>query len=302
MRRFAVDTWHVAAYELGEATRTRLLQLILLAYLGAIGSGNYVFIRILQELEASVAEQMMVPATERPGAMLAQVLASGEVLKVLGPFVGTNEAAKALFSEPLLALWAGGLAMVFLPLLMLFSAAASVASEVRSRSIRYLLCRTGRLEIGLGKLAGQVLLACVAAGLGIALSMGMGMTLMVQQPPVAMLAALTRHTLLACAYSLPFAGLGLAISGLIPSPNGARAVAAAAYIAMHIGAAILDDYAGPTTMGRIADIARLFFASTAWQDLWSLDGSVLTGAVGRCVILAVAYYAIGHLRFGTRDL
>lgn len=302
MRRFAADTWHVAAYELGEATRTRLLQLILLAYLGAIGFGDYIFIRILREAEASVAAQMMVPATERPGAMLGQVLANGEMLNILGPLVGTKEAAKALFSEPLLALWAGGLAMIFLPLLMLFSASASVASEVRSRSIRYLLCRTGRLEIGLGKLVGQVLLACVAAGLGIALSMGMGTTMMVQQPPFAMLLALTRHTALACAYALPFAGLGLAISGLVPSPNGARAVAAVAYMAMQIGAALLDDYAGPSTLGRVADIARLFFASTAWQDLWSLDASVLAGAVGRCVILAVAYYAVGHIRFGTRDL
>lgn len=299
---FLADTARVAAYELGEAARTRLFQLAILAYLSGVGFANWVFIRILREAEATVATQMGVPATERPGAMLGQLTQNGDLLELLGPLVGTRTAATALLSEPVLALWSGGTAMILLPLVLIFTASGSVAGEVRSRSIRYLLCRTGRLQIGLGKLAGQLLLGLVAAGLGVGLSWTMGMTLMVSQPPVEMATAMARHTALSCAYALPYAGMGLAISGLVPNPNGARAAAAVVFLALHIGAAWLDDYVGIDTIGRLADLARLFFAPTTWRAFWSVDPVVLGSALVHVAVLAIVYYAVGHLRFGTRDL
>ena len=301
MKRFWTDVAWVGVYELGEAVRTRLFQLVLLAYAGGIGVSSWLLVEILHQLETSAAAAMGVPATDKPGAMASTLLGNGELKDLLEPIVGGGQ-VDALLSRPILALWTGAAAMALLPLVLLFSSSGSIATEVRSRSIRYLLCRTGRLQIGLGKLFGQLLLALVAAIIGGAVAWTMGMTMMVGNPPVALALELANRTLRACAYALPFAGLGLAASQIVASPNGARFLAAAAMVAMPIVAWQLDEHVGPDLLGRLADLAGLFVATTTWQDLWSTDAATLQIAVARCVGLAVIYYAAGHAVFVRKDL
>lgn len=302
MTRFATDLWLVCRYELGEALRTRLFQVVMVAYLGGIGLGNWILVVILREAEATLAAALGVPATQRPGAMVAELVKRGELLEVLGPMVGSREAATRLLAEPVMALWAAGFAMGLLPVVMSFSASGSIAAEVRSRSIRYLACRTGRLQIGLGKLAGQLVLGGVAAGLGVLLTAAMSQLLMVQVPLGALLLSLADRTARACVYALPWAGAGLAASAIIPNPNGARVVSAFFFVGMHVGSAWIGQYVGADFVGRLADLVRLFCPNTAWADFWSADPATVAAAAGRCTILAVAFYALGHARFGRRDL
>lgn len=297
-----VDTGWVAVYELGEAVRTRLFQLVLVAYLGGVGLTNWILVKFLAEAEAGLAQTMGVPATERPGAMIAQLTQNGELLDFLGPVVGGRAAARMLLDEPVLGLWAGVVAMGLLPLIVAFTASGSIATEVKSRSIRYLACRTGRLEIGLGKLLGQLFLAGVAAGLGIVLTVGMGETMMVGVPVAPLLTTLVERVGRACIYALPFAGLGLAVSSFVPNPNGARVVTGGIVVGMYVGTAWLERRVDDSVLGRVADLVRLFCANTTWGDFWTVDDAVLGAAIGRCLILALLYYAVGHVRFGTRDV
>ena len=51
MKRFWSDVWWVAVYELGEAVRTRLFQLVLLAYAGGIAASGTVLVLILKAAE-----------------------------------------------------------------------------------------------------------------------------------------------------------------------------------------------------------------------------------------------------------
>lgn len=300
--RFWQDVWFVAAYELGEAMRTRLFQLGVLAYLGALGLGNWALVKVLKEAETTMALSLGVPSTEKPGAMVGELVRRGELVDLIAPLVGGRENAGVLLGEPILGLWAGAISMAILPTLLSFTASGSIAGEVRSRSIRYLACRTGRLQIGLGKLAGQLALAAVAAALGIVLTIGMSQTLMVSVPLVPLAGSLVMRTLHACAYALPWGGLALAVSGAVPSPNGARFATGVLLIGMHICSTWASFYVDDTLVGRLADLFRLFCANTTWADFWSTQPDVLAGATGRCLILAVVYYTAGHLRFGTRDL
>jgi ABC-type transport system involved in multi-copper enzyme maturation permease subunit len=224
------------------------------------------------------------------------------LVDLVAGFAGGDEVARALLTEPILGLWTGAASMALLPLVLLFSASGSIATEVKSRSIRYLLCRTGRLQIGLGKLLGQLFIALVAASLGGALAWALGMTWMVKNPPFDLAISILDRTVRAAIWSLPFAGLGLAASQWIPSPNGARAVAGALVAAMPITAALLAEYAGVDAVGRIADIAGMFIATTAWADFWSPDLVTFGGAVVRSIVLAVVYYALGHAIFARKDL
>lgn len=302
MRRFLADVYFVARYELGEAARTRLFQLVMLGYSGGIVASTWVLVKILVQLEANVATTMGVPTTEKPGALMNTLLRDDGLVDLVSGFAGGDEVARALLTEPILGLWTGATSMALLPLVLVFSASGSIAAEVKSRSIRYLLCRTGRLQIGLGKLLGQLFIAAVAAGIGGALAWGLGMVWMVKNPPIELAWSILDRTGRAAVWSLPFAGLGLAASQWIPSPNGARVVAGAMMAAMPITAAILDHYAGADVVGRIADLAGMFIATTAWTDFWSTDTLTFAGAVIRSLVLSVIYYALGHAVFARRDL
>jgi hypothetical protein len=300
--RFVADVYWVAIYELGEATRTRLLQLVLLAYAGGIGVATWILVQILKTLEASVAETMGVPGTERPGAMMATLLGNGQLQELLTPVVGEHTNIAALLHEPILGLWTGVASMALLPLVLVFSASGSVAAEVKSRSVRYLLCRTGRLQIGLGKLVGQLFVAGVAGLIGGAVAWTMGMTLMVGNPPIDLALSILGRTARAALYALPFAGLGLAASQWIPSPNGARVVAAIGLLAMPIVSWWLGEHTGVDVLGRLADLGAQFIATNTWFDYWATTPGELGAAVARSAVLSIVYYAIGHVVFVRRDL
>jgi ABC-type transport system involved in multi-copper enzyme maturation permease subunit len=302
MRRFAADVWWVAVYELGEAVRTRLFQLVLLLYVGGIAGSTWFFVKLLQGAEESAASTLGVPGTERPGAMMGTFLQNAELIAFVGRFAGPAANVSELLKEPLLGLFIGMVSMALLPAVLTFSASGSIAAEVKSRSIRYLLCRTGRLQIGLGKLAGQLLIALVATALGGAVCWGMGMTLMIGNPPTDLALSLLERSARASIWALPFAGLGLAASQWIPSPNGARVVAGSVIFAMPLAAFWLHLKSGTDLLGRLADLAGMFIATTAWTDFWSTDPSVFAAAAVRSVVLAVVYYSLGHVIFARRNL
>lgn len=303
MRRFLADVGWVAVYELGEAVRTRLFQLVLLTYAGGIGASTWILVRILGRIEEGLAGTLGVPATERPGAMMSTLLANGDLAQLVGPAVGQpDDVVAELLREPVLGLWTGVSSMALLPLVLVFSASASIAAEVKSRSIRYLSCRTGRLQIGLGKLVGQLLIAIVAALLGAVVAWALGMTLMVANPPAALALSLVERTLRAVVWALPFAGLGLLASQWVTNPNGARVLGGGLLLGMAVASGLADEYAGPDTVGRLADLAGLFLATNGWSAFWSTDAAVLAEAMVRGVVLAVVYYAAGHVVFARRDL
>lgn len=302
MRLFLHDITWVAIYELGEATRTRLFQLVLLAYAGGIGAATWILVKILGTLEDTLASTLGVPTTERPGAMMQQLLENGDLAQLVQPIIGEGNDPSAILSEPILGIWTGMASMALLPLVLLFSASGSIAAEVRTRSLRYLLCRTGRLEIGLGKLVGQLLIAILAVAIGGVVAWVMGMVLMVGNPPLDLAVAIATRSVRAVAWALPFAGLGLAASSWVPSPNGARAVATALLLGMPMLAWQLHEQVDLTIVGRLADLGGLFLATNAWPDFWSPEPGELAMALGRSVALAVLYYAAGHLVFVRRNL
>lgn len=302
MTTFLHDVTWVAIYELGEASRTRLFQLVLLAYAGGIGAATWILVKVLTQLEAALAETLGMPKTERPGAMMQQLLENGDLAQLVQPIIGEGNDPGSVLGEPVLGIWTGMASMALLPLVLLFSASGSIAAEVRTRSLRYLLCRTGRLEIGLGKLAGQLLIALLAVAIGGAVAWGMGLVLMVGNPPVELALAIAGRSLRAVAWALPFAGLGLAASSWLPSPNGARAVATGLLLGMPMLAWQLHERTDTSVLGRLADLANLFLATNTWPDFWATDPGDLAMATGRSLALAVLYYALGHAVFARRNL
>lgn len=297
-----LDTLWVAVYELGEAVRTRLFQLVILAYLGGIGFSVWLFTEILSEAEARIAETLMVPATETPGALLPQLLQNGDIRDLLAPFVGGDTAALALLTQPPLGLWVGVFSMGLLPMVLVFTASGTVSAEIRSRSIRFLLVRTGRLEIAMGKLLGQLLLGLVATTLGVGLAWAMGMFMMTGNDPAALLITLATRCAWSCVFAMPFLGLAMGSSLLLANPNGSRVFAALTFCAMPVAGAILKHWSGPDALGRVCDLLLMAIPMRYWTEFWSTDLTVQLTATGRSLILAMLFFALGFARFQRRDL
>lgn len=305
--RFWRDVWLVARYEAQEAMRTRLLQVALLGWAGLVVAADGLFLWILHEIEVAMAGAMGVPETRRPGAMLGKMMAEGE-LDGVARAIGGSENVAWLLRQPILALWSGAVMMVLLPEFLLISSAASVAGEVQNRTIRYLACRTGRLEIGLGKLAGQAGLALLAAGIGAGISAAMGLALMVDQPVAGTLGWIALKIPLILAFSLPALGIGVGASMVARTVSGGRALALVGFFASFVVYVWLRtelrsaDGAGVALWERLADLAMILLFPSNWTALWSPDPAAVLGGAARCLIIGVGAFAAGMAVFSRRDL
>ena len=296
------DILVVAAYEMGQSRRTRLLQVMVVTYAATTAAAHWAFVQGLNQAESAAALTMGVPATSRPGTLTEAALESEGLREFLVGVVGSESVLERLASAPLLGLWSGVVAMVLLPLFLLFGTSACVASEVESKSIRFLALRTERLPIVLGKGLGQLGMAAVAALAGVLVTEAVGLLLMVEQPPLRLLLTAFEQALRALVYALPFAGLGLCVSQWIGRAHAARAVGILALLVIVIGDAVLKAYSSPQPLGRIADIARLALPGQGWTEMWETDLGALAAGASRLMVVTLAWVALGTLRFDRRDL
>lgn len=299
---FVRDLLVVAVYEFQQAARTRLLQVGVLGYAGVTLAAHAAFVEGLQEAERSVALAMMVPPTEKPGALIGAALQSTELRRFLADIIGSESTLDRLTEAPILALWSGAVAMVLLPLFVLVGTSTSVSAEVESRSIRFLALRTERLPIVLGKLAGQLSIAALAALSGVAVTVGAGVTLMVQQPPLALAGHSLVHAGRGLLYAVPFAALGLAVSQWVPRANPARLATMFALFAVIVGHVWLGSEVDASLPGRLADLASNLLPGVGWTEMWSVDLITFGLAVARSAVITVGLVALGYLRFDRRDL
>lgn len=299
---FFRDCWCVASYEVGEARRTRLLQLLVAAYLLGIGFADWALFQVLGQMEAALAEQMGVPSTETPGAMINTLRHNGTLVDLLEPLAGSTAAARALVEAPILGLWAGAAAMFLLPVVVTAATAASVAGEVRTRSLRFLLVRTSRLSIAVGKLAGQLFVVLLATLGGVLLSWVAGLVFMVGNPPLELAQVLVVRSAYGLLYALPYAGIGMAASLLVANPNTARVLAGAALLVSPAADHWLTRHSGPTPVGRLADLGTLFWPNHLWFAYWSDSPAQIAGAAVHGAVLGLGWFTLGFVFFQRRNL
>ncbi|GDX83049.1 hypothetical protein LBMAG42_48600 [Deltaproteobacteria bacterium] len=296
------DILVVAAYELAQARRTRLLQVLVLGYAAATGAAHWGFVQGLKEAERSIALAMGVPPTDRPGAMIASVLSSEDLRRFITNLIGSEALLERLATVPVLAIWSGAVAMVLLPVFMLLGTSVSVAAEVENKSIRFLALRTERLPIILGKGLGQLAMASVAALAGVAVTEVAGLTLMVQQPPLGLGLSALEHAARALLYALPFAGLGLCVSQWVGRANPARALGVIALIGVVIANPWLEYQSSTHALGRLADIVRTVLPGQGWTDMWQVNPVTFAVGAAKLLVVTLGWVALGYLRFDRRDL
>lgn len=228
--------------------------------------------------------------------------AEADVIKLAGKTLGwvmdvSPEQASYLTSDkPAMVSAVLVLLMIFAPLFACLAGFNQTSGDIGSKGLRYLLIRTERSNIFLGRFIGTaILMAVVYAALFVILGLYIGLKVHVH-PTGAMMAWLAGGYLRILVFSLPYIALCAWISSSIDTPFGALVLA------------ILFAYVLPilVLIGRAsADGAKYVDYIVPWGYKWWLfSESPAMVAAGTAVMLAFtgALVWVGHWRFTKRDL
>jgi len=263
------DTFVVGRFHLMRSLRTRSALLLCLALTTASMGGAWVFVQVLHQFESATARALMVPETSKPGAMYSALQEREEFIEFMTEIVKSPERLEWAFSLPFLSITHFWLLLGILPFLAAAAGSEVLTGDVKDRSLRYEILRTGRIEVVMGRFLGQLALVFVAV---IVASLGtwvIAMTCMIQQDPIQQMASLLTMAPRLCAWSVPFLGAGVAISQIAGSPNGSRALAIGATIFSFIGWGVLQSRWGlDLPLGMFRHLVEPLFPQEYMFGLW----------------------------------
>lgn len=297
MRSTLLVTW----FDLRESLRSRRAVALLIVYLLGSMAAAGLFIAILSEVESALAGSLSVAETDRPGAMTQALMESEQMVDIAAGLVGDRALGEELVSIPPIALFYGWLSLTFVPLLVAFTSADAISSELASGSVRFVLFRTDRLHWALGKLGGQTLLMTVGI-LGGALGVWViGFFSLSSFAPAATALWLLALSMRASIYGFTFLGLTLGVSQVNRSSHGSRALALLVVIALGVGgmatgAEEIQRYA-PVLIGSIHPL----FPNAHRVDLWRPDLLERLPSVLMLLAMSAASFGAGHLVMSRRD-
>jgi hypothetical protein len=295
------DVVLVARFEVLRAVRTWRAVALLALYGIASGGAAWLFTRLVWVLENTVARQLGVAETEVPGAMLDRLVASETWREVVGAMTGAPHLVERIVQIPPLAMFDLWFGFLLVPFFAASASAECLAIDVQSRAIRYEALRTGRLELVLGRFAGQLFLTSAATLLSVIVAWAVGLGFMVVERPLELLSWLLAFAPRAWAFSVPFVAIGVAASQVTASPAWARVLA-------------LGGTAGSWTLFGLArwaeaegwlpiasDLALQLLPQGWLRGLWEPGAGWLASA-GACLALGGAILSLGYVRFARRDL
>lgn len=295
------DVWVIARFEVLRALRTWRALALCVLYAVATSGATFVFIKMIGAMENAVAEQMGVAKTKVPGAMLDTLMTSDMFTEMLAAMVGSEELVNKLLDVPVLALFFLWFTFLVIPFFAATAASESIASDVGSRAIRFEILRTGRLEYVLGRFGGQALLTAVAMFGAICCAWAIGVTQMRGHTALGLASAMSWMGLRGWLFSLPYVGIGLAVSQWTRSPAWARVLAIGAtggtwvvhFILLYLESE-MEDYA--FLVGSVQPLVPQGWISVLWEPTAWLGGGLALTAISLVALGA------GMVVFHRRDL
>lgn len=286
------DAGLVARWWLARSIRTRGAIALVLTYTLIATGGAWIFTRILLEMERAAATALKVPQTDKPGAMLDVLKDRGDLTEVVQGLIGDPSLAEWAMSLPILSIYSFWIALFILPFIAAAAGAEAVAPDIRDRTLRYELVRTGRLELVAGRFAGQALLMLVSITVASAGVWLVAMISMVQQPPLAQATTLAAFLPRLWLWSLPWLGIGVAASQLTGAVNWCRTLAMGGAVAIWISYGLVRGELEPRVPW-LADLLLPALPPNYLASLWGpgtdwLLSGLLLGVMG-CVATLLTY-------------
>jgi ABC-type transport system involved in multi-copper enzyme maturation permease subunit len=295
------DVWLVARFEVLRAIRTWRAVALLVLYAVASGGAAWLFTRLVWLLENTVARQLGVAETEIPGAMLDKLVASDTWREVVGAMVGAPHLVDRIVQIPPLAMFELWFGFLLVPFFAASASAECLAIDVQSRAIRYEALRTGRLELVLGRFAGQLALTFAATLLSVGVAWGVGLGFMIVERPVELLGWLVAFAPRAWVFSIPFVAIGVAASQVTASPAWARVLAIGGTAGSWILFGLARWAEAEEWLPLASDLVLQVLPQGWLRGLWEPGAGWLASGAA-CLALAGAVLAAGYVRFARRDL
>jgi len=295
-----IDLAVVLRADLADSRRSWMAGVLILLYLLGSVASSALFVYLLHQIETQIAASLEVASANSTGAMTARLWELEPFRHIIREIVGDEALAERLLRLPPLALFYGWVAITFAPILVVLTAAGSVASEIGSGSARYALVRTSRWRWCLGKLLGQASLALIGILLGGAGVWLIGQIFLTGFEPWASAVGILGFSLRGWIYSLAFLGLAVGVSQLARSQYRAWGMVLLAIIALW-----LLGYGADRLLGagweRLGETLRLLTPQHHRLGLWYQDTAHLVPAVVYLATLGGLYFVLGHLLFVRRD-
>jgi ABC-type transport system involved in multi-copper enzyme maturation permease subunit len=189
-----------------------------------------------------------------------------------------------------------GMVMTLMPILCLILAYDQTATDIETRHVRYLLFRTDRLSIYLGKSLGA--LGIIAAAIGVALLV-VGAFLGLRSSALEGMSGvvyLTRIWLTAVAYAIPFVALLGLMSALVGRPRRTLSLTVLCWFAVGTAAGVLG------FVDESFHKLRYLFPTVGRFELMFDDFSDMRTTVLYLLCFTLVAGGLGAWRFRTRDL
>jgi ABC-type transport system involved in multi-copper enzyme maturation permease subunit len=246
------------------------------------------------------------PTPRRPGGMVRRLREQRSYRDMLRLFLGSDAKADYFAAIPPIVVFFGWVSFNFTPWLVLFTSAETVATEVATRSIRYSVLRTGRLEFALGKGLGQALIVVGVTGLSALTFFVVAAAALDGFEPLATAGGLLAYWPRVVLYTMPFLGWALFASMLTSSANLARILA----LGGGVGLAILSGLSshppswlrGNAVLDGVHDLLGYLTPVGHHDGLTYPPGGALGSDVAICLALTVVYFAAGFAVLRRRDL
>ena len=309
----------VAGFELREMRRSRRLLAVVALYLMVAALLAHVFVHLLEQAQAVVKNPVALMAGAngpgprgRGGPVFAPSPADKPSQGILfsrgSPFravlrnqVSDNDTMDFLVVQPPIALFYLLTSFMFVPFLIMITAAETVAQEHQTRGVRFVSMRTRRAEFVLGKVLGQGLLVALVTGLAGLMGLTIAAWSLADFAWGPGLAALLLFWPRVVVYAVPFVGLASLCSMNTSSAMSARACALLALGAlwlMHQAPALYAGSALAPVFNALDYLSPYAYQDDLWRPRWNEIGTplLLLGWLG------VVYVGAGLLFYRRRDL
>ena len=294
----------MARFELAESVRSKLLVVMVLLFVGAGTLGAWGYTEILAKVEENAARALGAPTTKRPGAVVRRLRDSTTYRDMLRFFIRDDGKADYFARMPPMVVFFGWSALTFLPWLVLFTSAESIAGDVSTRAIRFSVLRTARLPFALGKAAGQLVLVVGVTVLAAVSFYIVGWTSIEGFEALDTAAGLLAYLPRILVYLLPFLAWAMCASMLTASANLARIVSLGGGVAFAILGARAE--ARRAVVGPVEasfwELARYLTPFSHHDGLSYPPGGALLSDVAVCLALSAIYFSIGFAVLRRRDL
>ena len=295
------DTIYIAYFHVLRAIRTRTMLFLFVVYLLISGGMAWFGRTIIHEFEKQAADTLMVPQTKTPGAMMEILRTQENFHRMVSGMVPDIELVEWAITIPVLTIFHYWISLFVLPFIVAIIGAEMISPNIKDRSLRYELLRTGRLEIVMGRFLGQSLLIGAGTLLACIAPLIVGHFFMVQQPFFETVWVLLSFVPKLFIWSLPFLAVGIALSMITQITNLARILALSSVAGSWILYAVLlhheqsGDY--PLLIAMTSSFIPQYHGTALWFPSWDwlLSGSIL-------LTMSIVYCMMGYPLFARRNL